>query len=77
MAVTKVYSNRVVMFLIQASAFIITYPVNNAVDSESNESKKAVAWERAFIRLAKVCIWPILFHCSCFTETMLCYDLII
>ncbi|XP_057490001.1 uncharacterized protein LOC130776002 [Actinidia eriantha] len=37
----------------EASAFIITYPVNNAVDREGNETKKAVAWEKAFIQLAK------------------------
>lgn len=38
----------------QATAFIITYPVTNAVDKEGNETKKAVAWEKAFIQLAKV-----------------------
>ncbi|XP_076922652.1 uncharacterized protein LOC143584500 isoform X2 [Bidens hawaiensis] len=37
----------------EASAFIITYPVNNAIDKESNEIKKAVAWEKAFIRLVE------------------------
>ncbi|XP_047328776.1 NPC intracellular cholesterol transporter 1-like [Impatiens glandulifera] len=37
----------------QASAFIVTYPVNNGIDRESNESKKAVAWEKAFVQLAK------------------------
>ncbi|XAR61542.1 hypothetical protein NMG60_11015995 [Bertholletia excelsa] len=37
----------------EASAFVITYPVNNAVDRESNETKNAVAWEKAFIQLAK------------------------
>ncbi|EOY15280.1 Patched family protein isoform 17 [Theobroma cacao] len=37
----------------EASAFIITYPVNNAIDKEGNETEKAVAWEKAFIRLAK------------------------
>ncbi|KAG9151287.1 hypothetical protein Leryth_002836 [Lithospermum erythrorhizon] len=37
----------------EASAFIVTYPVNNAVDKESNDTKKAVAWEKAFIQLAK------------------------
>lgn len=72
MVAIKAFSNRVVMFLTQASAFIITYPVNNDVDSESNVSMRAVAWERAFIQLAKVCIWPILFHCSCFKEPMPC-----
>lgn len=38
----------------QASAFIVTYPVNNAVDREGNKIDKAVAWEKAFIQLAKV-----------------------
>ncbi|KAI8549308.1 hypothetical protein RHMOL_Rhmol06G0015500 [Rhododendron molle] len=38
----------------EASAFIITYPVNNDVDSKSNVSMRAVAWERAFIQLAKI-----------------------
>ncbi|XP_052202284.1 uncharacterized protein LOC127808022 [Diospyros lotus] len=37
----------------EASAFIITYPVNNAVDREDNKTKRAVAWEKAFITLAK------------------------
>ncbi|KAH7849400.1 hypothetical protein Vadar_017340 [Vaccinium darrowii] len=42
----------------EASAFVITYPVNNAVDIESNESKRAVAWEKAFIQLAKEELLP-------------------
>lgn len=68
-----------VMFLTQASAFVITYPVNNAVDIESNESKRAVAWEKAFIQLAKVCIWPILFPLFLFQRTYasLCSDVIL
>ncbi|KAK9740157.1 hypothetical protein RND81_03G015700 [Saponaria officinalis] len=37
----------------QASAFIITYPVDNAIDKESNKTQRAVGWERAFIQLAK------------------------
>ncbi|KAH9624776.1 hypothetical protein KSS87_022862 [Heliosperma pusillum] len=37
----------------EATAFIITYPVTNAIDKESNETKKAVSWEKAFIELAK------------------------
>ncbi|XP_059634533.1 uncharacterized protein LOC132276909 [Cornus florida] len=37
----------------EASAFIITYPVNNAIDKEGNDSRKAVAWEKAFIQLVK------------------------
>ncbi|XP_057435160.1 uncharacterized protein LOC130727894 isoform X2 [Lotus japonicus] len=36
-----------------ASAFIVTYPVNNAIDEEGNETAKAVAWEKAFIQLVK------------------------
>ena len=42
------------IFLCQASAFIVTYPVNNAVDEVGNENGKAVAWEKAFIQLVKV-----------------------
>ncbi|XP_022975981.1 Niemann-Pick C1 protein-like isoform X1 [Cucurbita maxima] len=37
----------------EASAFLITYPVNNAINKEGNESGRAVAWEKAFIQLAK------------------------
>ncbi|XP_024020068.1 Niemann-Pick C1 protein isoform X2 [Morus notabilis] len=37
----------------EASAFIITYPVNNAVDKRGNASEKAVAWEKAFIQMSK------------------------
>ncbi|KAL8135782.1 hypothetical protein AgCh_010405 [Apium graveolens] len=37
----------------EASAFIITYPVNNALDKKGNETKKAIAWEKAFIQLIK------------------------
>ncbi|XVF74110.1 hypothetical protein PTKIN_Ptkin13bG0033900 [Pterospermum kingtungense] len=37
----------------EASAFIVTYPVNNALDKEGNDTQKAVAWEKAFIQLAK------------------------
>ncbi|KAK9286900.1 hypothetical protein L1049_015307 [Liquidambar formosana] len=33
----------------EASAFIVTYPVNNAIDEAGNENGKAVAWEKAFI----------------------------
>ncbi|KAG6699624.1 hypothetical protein I3842_08G075600 [Carya illinoinensis] len=36
-----------------ASAFVITYPVNNAFDKEGNETQRAVAWEKAFIQLVK------------------------
>ncbi|KAJ6410205.1 hypothetical protein OIU84_009658 [Salix udensis] len=35
----------------EASAFVVTYPVNNAIDEASNG--KAVAWEKAFIRLVE------------------------
>ncbi|XP_018477401.1 uncharacterized protein LOC108848510 [Raphanus sativus] len=37
----------------EASAFIVTYPVDNAVDNEGNKTEKAVAWEKAFIQLSK------------------------
>ncbi|KAI6688487.1 hypothetical protein NL676_025315, partial [Syzygium grande] len=37
----------------EASAFIVTYPVNNVLDKEGNETGKAVAWEKAFIQLAQ------------------------
>lgn len=37
---------------LQASAFVVTYPVNNAIDEQGN--KKAVAWEKAFIKLVEV-----------------------
>lgn len=42
----------------EASAFIVTYPVNNEVDKTGNENGKAVAWEKAFIRLVKEEIMP-------------------
>ncbi|KAK1322345.1 hypothetical protein QJS10_CPA03g02418 [Acorus calamus] len=38
----------------EASAFVITYPVNNEVDKTGNENGKAVAWEKAFIHLMKI-----------------------
>jgi len=37
----------------QATAFVITYPVNNAVDETGSENGRALAWENSFIRLAK------------------------
>ncbi|KAH9620445.1 hypothetical protein KSS87_017381, partial [Heliosperma pusillum] len=37
----------------EATAFLITYPVNNMVDQSSDASRKVVEWERAFIKLAK------------------------
>ena len=38
----------------QASAFVVTYPVNNAVNEAGNENEKAVSWEKAFIQVLKV-----------------------
>ncbi|KAH7511464.1 hypothetical protein JRO89_XSUnG0200700 [Xanthoceras sorbifolium] len=37
----------------EASAFVVTYPVNNAIDETSNVNGMAVAWEKAFIQLVK------------------------
>ncbi|XP_073112906.1 uncharacterized protein [Elaeis guineensis] len=37
----------------EASAFVITYPVNNEADKNGKENGKAVAWEKAFIHLVK------------------------
>ncbi|KAG8369281.1 hypothetical protein BUALT_Bualt15G0135100 [Buddleja alternifolia] len=37
----------------EATAFIVTYPVNNAMDAEGGDIQRAVAWEKAFIKLAK------------------------
>ncbi|KAJ1427399.1 Sterol-sensing domain [Sesbania bispinosa] len=37
----------------EASAFVVTYPVNNAIDEDGNETAKAVAWEKTFIQLVK------------------------
>ncbi|CAK9178320.1 unnamed protein product [Ilex paraguariensis] len=42
----------------EASAFVVTYPVNNAITEKSNETKKAVAWEKAFIQLVKDELMP-------------------
>ncbi|KQJ84058.1 hypothetical protein BRADI_5g18407v3 [Brachypodium distachyon] len=42
----------------EASAFIITYPVNNKVETTGQENGKAVAWERAYINLVKDEILP-------------------
>ncbi|KAJ4715848.1 Niemann-Pick C1 protein-like [Melia azedarach] len=44
----------------EASALIITYPVNNAIDETSYENGKAVAWEKAFIQLAKEELLPMI-----------------
>ncbi|KAL6509851.1 hypothetical protein OROGR_022339 [Orobanche gracilis] len=43
---------------LEASAFIVTYPVNNEVDKEGNGIKRAEAWEKAFIQLAKEELLP-------------------
>ncbi|XP_057724182.1 uncharacterized protein LOC130940150 [Arachis stenosperma] len=42
----------------EASAFIITYPVNNAMTKVGDENGKAIAWEKAFIELAKEELLP-------------------
>ncbi|KAL8523692.1 hypothetical protein ACS0TY_013599 [Phlomoides rotata] len=43
----------------EASSFIVTYPVNNEIDSEGNGTKRAEAWEKAFIQLAKEELLPL------------------
>ncbi|KAK9666670.1 hypothetical protein RND81_14G202500 [Saponaria officinalis] len=42
----------------EATAFIVTYPVNNMIEDSSDERKKVVEWERAFIKLAKEELLP-------------------
>ncbi|EOX97437.1 hypothetical protein QUC31_015707 [Theobroma cacao] len=42
----------------EASAFVVTYPVNNAIDEAGNGNGKAVAWEKAFIQLVKEELLP-------------------
>ncbi|KAL5215204.1 hypothetical protein ABZP36_004356 [Zizania latifolia] len=42
----------------EASAFVITYPVNNNVETTGQENGKAVAWERAYVNLVKEEILP-------------------
>ncbi|XP_061344098.1 uncharacterized protein LOC133290061 [Gastrolobium bilobum] len=42
----------------EASAFIITYPVNNAITRVGDENGKAIAWEKAFVQLAKEELLP-------------------
>ncbi|KAK9135670.1 hypothetical protein Syun_015000 [Stephania yunnanensis] len=42
----------------EASAFVITYPVNNEVDQAGSGNGKAVAWEQDFIELAKEELLP-------------------
>ncbi|KAL3617746.1 hypothetical protein CASFOL_038067 [Castilleja foliolosa] len=43
---------------LEASAFVVTYPLNNEVDKEGNGTKRAEAWEKAFIQLAKEELLP-------------------
>lgn len=43
----------------EATAFIVTYPVNNALDEVGSENAKAVAWEKAFIELVKEELVPL------------------
>uniref|UniRef100_A0A1J3K9G7 Niemann-Pick C1 protein n=1 Tax=Noccaea caerulescens TaxID=107243 RepID=A0A1J3K9G7_NOCCA len=42
----------------EATAFVVTYPVNNAIGDLSNENARAVAWEKMFIQLAKEELLP-------------------
>ncbi|CAB80500.1 putative protein [Arabidopsis thaliana] len=44
--------------LFQATAFVVTYPVNNVIGDSSNENARAVAWEKSFIQLAKEELLP-------------------
>lgn len=44
----------------------MTYPVNNAIDEAGNGNGKAVAWEKAFIQLAKVQLF------ICFLHSLAC-----
>eukprot|EP00250_Pteridium_aquilinum_P011541 c20139_g1_i1 orf=465-4397(-) len=37
----------------QATAFVVTYPVNNAVDKTAGSNQAAIAWEEAYVTLAK------------------------
>ena len=41
-----------VLYLKQATALVVTYPVVNAVSEDGNAA--AVAWEQEYIRLVKV-----------------------
>ncbi|WOL10757.1 Niemann-Pick C1 protein-like [Canna indica] len=43
----------------EASAFVVTYPVNNVVDETSTEYRNAVAWEKAFVHLMQDEIVPL------------------
>ncbi|XP_054787457.1 uncharacterized protein LOC129293484 [Prosopis cineraria] len=42
----------------EASAFVITYPVNNAIAEIGDENGKAIEWEKAFIQLAEEKLMP-------------------
>ncbi|KNA12261.1 hypothetical protein SOVF_127560 [Spinacia oleracea] len=42
----------------EATAFVVTYPVTNTVAESSDANEKAVEWERAFIKLAKEELLP-------------------
>lgn len=42
----------------EATAFVVTYPVTNMIDQSSDANGKAVKWERAFIKLAKEELLP-------------------
>ncbi|XP_010690227.2 uncharacterized protein LOC104903808 isoform X1 [Beta vulgaris subsp. vulgaris] len=42
----------------EASAFLVTYPVTNMIDDSNDANGKAVEWERAFIKLAKEELLP-------------------
>ncbi|TKY57553.1 Niemann-Pick C1 protein [Spatholobus suberectus] len=42
----------------EATAFVITYPVNNVLTKIGDENGKAIAWEKAFIQLAKEELLP-------------------
>ncbi|GAV60134.1 Patched domain-containing protein [Cephalotus follicularis] len=42
----------------EATAFVITYPVDNVIDETGQENGKAVAWEKAFIQLVKEELLP-------------------
>ncbi|CAH2075793.1 unnamed protein product [Thlaspi arvense] len=42
----------------EATAFVVTYPVNNVVGDSSNQNARAIAWEKSFIQLAKEELLP-------------------
>ncbi|XP_023634609.1 Niemann-Pick C1 protein isoform X2 [Capsella rubella] len=42
----------------EATAFVVTYPVNNVIGDSSNENAMAIAWEQSFIQLAKEVVLP-------------------